>query len=62
MAEPAPLPAAGAEWWHDLKPGQYFEVDYTDDEVSHERLAVWPVSLDRWVARSPDNDVWVGIR
>ena len=40
--------------------GDYLGVDYVDDEVSHERLALWPLS-DRnakWVVRSPDGDEW----
>jgi len=41
------LPLGGvAEWWHRLVPGQYFEVEYVDDDVAHERLALWPVDLD----------------
>ena len=39
-------------------PGQYFEADYEDDGVSHERLALWPVSPARWIVRSPDGDEW----
>jgi len=29
-----------------------------DDDVAHERLALWPVDLDTWVVRSPDGDMW----
>ena len=28
------------EWWTELLPGDYFGVEYVDDEVSHERLAL----------------------
>ena len=41
-----------------MVPGQHFEADYSDDHVSHERLALWPVSLDVWWVRSPDGDEW----
>ena len=49
---------AGA-WWHNLRPGQYFEVEYADDEVAHERLALWPLSPDAWAIRNPDGDEWI---
>ena len=48
------------EWWIGLLPGDNLGVDYVDDEVSHERLALWPLS-DRsatWMVRSPDGDEW----
>ena len=48
------------EWWIDLLLGDNLGVDDVDDEVSHERLALWPLS-DRsatWVVRSPDGDEW----
>jgi len=53
-----PPRGGAAEWWHRLIPGQYFEVEYVDDDVAHERLALWPVDLDTWVVRSPDGDMW----
>ena len=31
------------EWWTDLLPGSYLDVDYVEDEVSHERRALWPL-------------------
>ena len=42
------------EWWTDLLPGDYFGVEYVDDEVSHERLALWPMAetSSTWVVRS----------
>ena len=49
------------DWWTDLLPADYLDVDYVDGEVSHERIAMWPLS-DRnatWVGRSPDGDEWL---
>ena len=57
------VPLHGAvvdEWLTDLLLGDCLDVNYVDDEVSHERLALWPLS-DRnatWVGRSPDGDEW----
>ena len=42
-----------------MRPGQYFEVDYLDDDVAHERVALWPVDAQRWAVRSPDGDEWI---
>ena len=48
------------EWWTDLLLGNYLDVDCMVDEVSHERLALWPLSDGNatWVLRSPDGDDW----
>ena len=48
------------EWWTDLLPGDYLGVDFADDEVSHERLALLPLSgrNGTCVVRSPDGDEW----
>ena len=48
------------EWWTDLLPGDYFDVDYVEDEVSHERLTLWPLfdGNATWAERSPDDDEW----
>jgi uncharacterized membrane protein YgcG len=55
-----PLPAAvAAEWWTRLVPGEYFEVEYSDDNVAHERIALWPVAEGRWVVKTPDGDVMI---
>jgi hypothetical protein len=35
---------------------KFFEVDYVDDALAHERLALWPLSPSRWVVWSPDGD------
>ena len=47
-------------WWSDLVPGNYLDLDFMVDEVSHERLALWPLSdwNATWVARSPEGDEW----
>jgi hypothetical protein len=50
---------AAAEWWRELRPGQYLEVDYEDDAVSHERLALWPATARTWAVRSPNGDEWI---
>ena len=52
-------PDEAKDWYDDLVPGVYFEVDYSDDDVSHERLALWPEGLGRWLVRSPDGDEWI---
>ena len=55
-----PRPAVEAvEWWTRLLVGEYFEVEYSDDNVAHERMALWPVSEVRWVVKSPDGDVMI---
>ena len=54
-----PPAVAVAAWWHSLRPGEYFEVEYTDDEVAHERCPLWPLTPDAWVVRSPDGDEWI---
>ena len=48
------------EWWIDLLLGDCLGVDHVDDEVSHESLALWPLSNGNatWVVRSPDGDEW----
>ena len=57
---PGPRPADEAvEWWTRLLVGEYFEVEYSDDNVAHERMALWPVSEVRWVVKSPDGDVMI---
>ena len=43
----------------DLVPGACFEVEYVDDDVAHERLALWPAGPGRWAVRSPDGDEWI---
>ena len=58
VAAAPPQPGGAGAGWHRLIPGQYFEVEYEDDEVAHERLALWPIDKDTWVVRSPDGDVW----
>ena len=50
--------AAGA-WWHSLRPGEYFEVEYEDDDHAHERCPLWPLTRDAWAVRSPDGDEWI---
>ena len=32
------------EWWTDLLLGNHVGVEHVDDEVSHERLALWPLA------------------
>ena len=60
LARGGPRRAGGAaEWWHELVPGARFEVDYSDDEVAHERMALFPVSVTKWAVRSPDGDQWI---
>jgi hypothetical protein len=49
---------AAADWWRELAPVQFSEVDYEDEGVSHERLALWPIPPSRWIVRSPDGDEW----
>ena len=34
-------------------------VSYTDDEVDHEGILVWPVSLVHRFVLQPDDDCWV---
>ena len=55
------MPREGAEagFWRKLLPGQYYEAHYVDDDVAHERLALWPVSRGLWVVHSADGDSWV---
>ena len=40
-------------------PGEYFEVEYSDDAVAHERIALWPVSESRWAVKTPDDDYMI---
>ena len=40
-------------------PGTKVAVRYVDDEVDHDFVLVWPVSLLHWFVVSPDDDCWV---
>ena len=55
-AGPRPADEAG-EWWTRLLIGEYFEVEYSDDNV--ESMALWPVSEGRWVVKSPGGGVLI---
>ena len=50
----------GKAAWKDcidkLQVGSYFFVFYVDDNVWHERLAVWQVSERVWIIYTPDGD------
>eukprot|EP00971_Amphidinium_carterae_P341554 6480411-Amphidinium_carterae.1 len=45
------------------KPGGSLLAWYSDDDVYHERLLVWPVVNEttdcRWVIQTPDGDLYV---
>ena len=51
--------AGVAAWLCDAEPGTRVAVSYSDDEVDHERILVWPASLVHWFVLSPDDDCWV---
>ena len=54
------LPRAGvAAWLRNAVLGTKVAVRYVDDEVDHERVLVWPVSLLHWFVVSPHDDCWV---
>ena len=42
-----------------MRPGEYFEVEYEDDDHAHERCPLWPLTPDAWAVRSPDGDEWI---
>ena len=48
---------AGEEFFEKLTPGQHYGCWYADDDVWHERVALWPVGRHRWATLSPDGDV-----
>ena len=56
---PRPRGGEAAALLRDLVPGAWFEVEYVDDDVAHERLALWPAGPGRWAVRSPDGDEWI---
>ena len=46
--------------WKQLLPGKHFLVFYRDDDVWHERLALWPMpSRAEWAVRTPDGDQYL---
>ena len=50
------LRAGVAAWLRNAVPGTNVAVRNVDDEVGHERVLVWPVSLSHWFVVSPDDD------
>ncbi|CAK0864760.1 unnamed protein product [Prorocentrum cordatum] len=54
----APRAVVDSEFWKILMPGSQLLVWYGDDNVWHERLAVWPVQGAQWVLQTPDKDVY----
>ena len=62
---PLPLPVV-AGWYDDLLAGTMARVFYTEEEMDHERLLLWPSgriseqggARSHWSVRSPDGDVW----
>ena len=48
-----------AGFWRKLVPGEYYEAHYSDDDVAHERLPLWPVGRGLWVVHSADGDSWI---
>ena len=53
------LRAGVAAWLRNAVPGTSVAVRNVDDEVDHERVLVWLVSLLHWFVVSPDDDCWV---
>ena len=54
------LCAGVAASFRDAVPPHYrMAVSYTDDEVDHEGILVWPVSLVHRFVLQPDDDCWV---
>ena len=48
-----------AGFWRKLVPGEYYEAHYSDDDVAHERLPLWPVGRGLWVVHSAGGDSWI---
>ncbi|CAK0858238.1 unnamed protein product [Prorocentrum cordatum] len=47
----------GLEWWRLLSPGQRLVVRYSDDQVDHERVLLYPsLPPGTWAALTPDGD------
>ena len=53
------LDAEGEECCSKLLPGSYVMVWYSDDNVWHERLCLWPLGRYRWIIYTPDRDLYV---
>eukprot|EP00974_Lingulodinium_polyedra_P125726 11195582-Lingulodinium_polyedra.AAC.1 len=56
----AVVPAGGldAASLRTLRAGTRLLLYYADDDVYHERIALWPVDRGRWVMVTPDSDMY----